>query len=168
MNLEIAEPIGTRPGGTRIWRADYFPLRSAAGEIIGVNGMAEVRAAADALRQSEVKYRSLVETTSDCIWEFDAQACYTYLSPRFREMTGNPPEAYLGKTPLDLLPDDCTQPSRERLVAALAARKPVAALEMPLRRRDGSRSRRGQRASPVRSRGRLPGDAGDGPGHYGT
>ncbi|WP_295622833.1 PAS domain-containing hybrid sensor histidine kinase/response regulator [uncultured Lamprocystis sp.] len=96
----------------------------------------DVRAADAALRDREEQYRSLVETTSDCIWEFDAQARFTYLSPRFREWTGDPPQAYLGKTPLDLLPDDCAAPERERLAAALTARQPVAALEMPLRRRD--------------------------------
>ena len=166
LNLEIIGEADAQSGARRVWRADYFPLRSAAGAIIGVSGIAdditerrameeairalnadlegkveartaEVRAAAHALRQSEEKYRSLVETTSDCIWEFDAQARFTYLSPRFRDMTGDAPEAYLGKTPLDLLPEDTPPPQRERLVVAMTARRPIAALAMPIRRRDG-------------------------------
>jgi PAS domain S-box-containing protein len=39
---------------------------------------------------------------------------------------------------LNDITDDCSAPERERLAAALTARQPVAALEMPLRRRDDS------------------------------
>ena len=41
LNLEVTEESAACPGGRRFWRAQYYPLRSAAGEVIGINGMAE-------------------------------------------------------------------------------------------------------------------------------
>jgi len=41
LNLEVSEETAARPGGRRFWRAQYYPLRSATGEVIGINGMAE-------------------------------------------------------------------------------------------------------------------------------
>ena len=129
----------------------------------------EVRAAYAALQESETRYRSLVETTSDCIWELDAQGRFAYISPRFREMTGDAPEQYLGKTPLALLPDGAPLPDARAIgrragcpTAACGPGNADPASGWPAPRR------RDQRASPLRARGRLPGDAGDGPGHYGT
>ena len=41
LNVEVAEETAARLGGRRFWRAQYYPLRSATGEVIGINGMAE-------------------------------------------------------------------------------------------------------------------------------
>jgi PAS domain-containing protein len=38
------------------------------------------------LRASEEKFRSLVETTSDWIWEVDQHGVYTYASPKVRDL----------------------------------------------------------------------------------
>jgi PAS domain-containing protein len=40
----------------------------------------------EALRENQEKFRSLVETTSDWIWEVDADGIYTYVSPRVRDL----------------------------------------------------------------------------------
>ncbi len=57
-----------------------------------------------ALRESEAKFRGLVESTSDWIWEVDATGVYTYASPRVKEILGYSPEDILGKKPFDLMP----------------------------------------------------------------
>jgi PAS domain S-box-containing protein len=90
------------------------------------------------LRESEAKYRSLVETTTDCIWETDAQGRYTYLSPAFQDLTGFPPADFLGKAPLDLLHEDISpeQVRREKM-AVLAARQPISGIVRKIRHRDG-------------------------------
>lgn len=57
-----------------------------------------------ALRESEEKFRSLVENTVDWFWEIDEATRYCYVSPRIRDLLGYAPEEVLGKTPFDLMP----------------------------------------------------------------
>jgi PAS domain S-box-containing protein len=58
----------------------------------------------EALRQSEDRFRSLVETTSDWIWEVDRNGVYTYASPKVKELLGYEPEEVIGKRPFDFMP----------------------------------------------------------------
>ncbi len=56
-----------------------------------------------ALRKSEQRFRCLVETASDWIWEIDAAGRYTFASSRVQDLLGYAPQEILGKTPLDLM-----------------------------------------------------------------
>jgi len=55
------------------------------------------------LRESEERFRSLVETSSDWVWEIDCNAVYTYVSPKVKELLGYEPPEIIGKTPFDLM-----------------------------------------------------------------
>ena len=57
----------------------------------------------EALRESQEKFRSLVETTSDWIWELDLNGIYTYVSQKVKDLLGYTPDEVLGKTPFDLM-----------------------------------------------------------------
>ena len=59
-----------------------------------------------ALRESEEKFRNLVEATSDWIWETDEEGVYTYASPRVRDLLGYEPHEVVGHTPFDFMPAD--------------------------------------------------------------
>jgi PAS domain S-box-containing protein len=59
-----------------------------------------------ALRVSEERFRSLVEATSDWVWEVDRDGVYTYASPNVKDLLGYKPEEVIGKTPFDLMPKD--------------------------------------------------------------
>jgi two-component system cell cycle sensor histidine kinase/response regulator CckA len=61
------------------------------------------RTAEAMLSKSEDKFRALVETTSDWIWEVDAQARYTYVSPKVKDLLGYDPAEVYGKSPFDLM-----------------------------------------------------------------
>lgn len=56
-----------------------------------------------ALRDSEERFRNLVEASSDWVWEVDENAVYTYVSPKVRDILGYEAEEVLGKTPLDFM-----------------------------------------------------------------
>ncbi len=55
------------------------------------------------LEQSEQRFRSLVETTSDWIWSTDQAGTYTYSSPRVKDLLGYEPEEVVGKTLFDFV-----------------------------------------------------------------
>ncbi|MEB3213931.1 MAG: PAS domain S-box protein, partial [Leptolyngbyaceae bacterium] len=61
---------------------------------------------AEALRQSEQRFRDLVETTNDLVWEEDAQYTITYISPQCQDILGYAPEELIGQSALELIATD--------------------------------------------------------------
>ena len=57
----------------------------------------------EALRESEGKYRSLVETTSDWIWEIDKNNVFTYSNSKISDVLGYEAEEAIGKKPVDFM-----------------------------------------------------------------
>jgi len=62
--------------------------------------------AEEELRQSEERFRSLVENSTDWFWAVDENAVYTYSSPKIRDLLGYEAEEVLGKTPFSFMPPD--------------------------------------------------------------
>lgn len=60
----------------------------------------------ETLRQKEEKYKSLVESTSDILWETNLEAKYTYVSPQFENILGYTPEETIGKSPFDFISEN--------------------------------------------------------------
>ncbi len=58
-----------------------------------------------ALKQSEEKFRGIIETVSDWIWEIDEKGKYTYSSPKVFSILGYTENEVLGKTPFDFMPE---------------------------------------------------------------
>jgi PAS domain S-box-containing protein len=91
-----------------------------------------------ALRESEQRFRSLVETTSDWVWEVDRNGVYIYTSPKVKDLLGYEPEEVIGKTPFNLMPGD----EAERVAALfrdiVESRKPFARLENTNLHKDGN------------------------------
>ena len=56
-----------------------------------------------AVQTGEERYRNLVETTFDWVWETDANGRYTYTSPKVQTLLGYSPAEVLGRTPFDLM-----------------------------------------------------------------
>lgn len=51
-----------------------------------------------------LRYRELVESTSDWLWEVDHRGVYTYVSPGVTQLLGYQPDEVLGRTPFDFMP----------------------------------------------------------------
>jgi PAS domain S-box-containing protein len=86
------------------WSEDDLSILRISSDLIG--RALEQRLVMEALRESEERFRSLTESTSDWIWQIDENAVYTYASPKVKEILGYEPEEILGKTPFDLMPPD--------------------------------------------------------------
>ncbi|MEN6611262.1 MAG: PAS domain-containing sensor histidine kinase [Methanoregulaceae archaeon] len=87
-----------------------------------------VRARRD-LTASEERFRSLVETTSDFIWEVDAAGVYTYASPKVYDHLGYRPEELIGRTPFDLMPPGEAQRIRGEFTRLAHSKLPIHSLE---------------------------------------
>lgn len=60
-------------------------------------------------QHTDQRYRELVESTSDWIWEIDHQGMYTYVSPGVTQLLGYQPDEVLGRTPFDFMPGEEAQ-----------------------------------------------------------
>ncbi len=98
--------------------------------------IADRKQAEQALAESEQRFRALVETTSDWIWEMDHEGVYTYASPKVEELLGYPPDEVLGRKPLDLIAPEDTDQAEETLQEILAAGKPFVRVERTMLRKD--------------------------------
>lgn len=97
----------------------------------------ELQAEREVLRDSEERFRSLVETTSDWIWEVNEHAVYTYVSPKIRDILGYTPDEVVGKTPFDLMPPHEAQRVGTLLERLARDRKPYDRLENANLHKDG-------------------------------
>ncbi len=93
--------------------------------------------AQDRLAASEQRFRDIVEVAGDWIWETDADLRFTYFSERLKEATGIDAAAIIGRTRRDLLGGDPDDPSWQKHLADLEARRPFRDFEYTLRRPDG-------------------------------
>ncbi len=97
-------------------------------------------AAAEAeLRDSRARFRAMVETSSDLVWEVDADIRYTYVSPRVREVLGYEPEELIGRRPFELMPEDEAARVRAFFEPLAAQSAPFVMLENVNLHRDGRR-----------------------------
>ena len=94
--------------------------------------------AKEELKKSEERFRSLVETTSDWVWEVDANGVYTYASPKVRALLGYEPEEIIGRTPFDLMPAEEAERVRTIFQNIVLHKKPIESLENVVCQKDGN------------------------------
>lgn len=82
--------------------SDGSPLRMT-GVMIDID---QRKRAEEGLALSESRFRNMTLTSSDWIWQIDAEGKYTYASDTVARILGFKPEEMLGKTPLDFMPED--------------------------------------------------------------
>lgn len=60
----------------------------------------------EALEESESKFRAIVETTPDAIWEIDLSGTFVYISPRCKEIIGYTQDEMTGSSSFEYLNDE--------------------------------------------------------------
>jgi PAS domain S-box-containing protein len=77
----------------------------------------EMKRAAEALRDSEERFRAMAENASDFISELDEEGRFLFASPSCQEIFGQTPEAFIGKTVAELgVPENVHPDDRKALL----------------------------------------------------
>jgi len=81
------------------------------------------------LRESEERFRSLVESSSDFIWEINKDGVYTYSSPKIKDILGYEPSEIIGTMPFETMPANEANQVEVIFKRMAAAKKPLEILE---------------------------------------
>ena len=118
-------------------------LRTGSGVVIGrlvlLQNITERKQAEEALRESEAKYRTIIENMQDLFYRTDLDGTITMISPSGVALTGyNSPEEMIGVAIQDLYADP---PEREKYLGALRVNGAVSGYPQVLKMKDGTLKR---------------------------
>jgi PAS domain S-box-containing protein len=97
-----------RPGGETLWIEHVCrPVFDETGNFAGMRGsnrdITGRKRAEEARRESEAKYRLIVDTATEGIWMFGPDTMTTFVNTRMAEMTGYSAEELIGRPLTDIL-----------------------------------------------------------------
>lgn len=134
------EIVGLR-GTRRVVQSRSAPLRDASGRVAALLGITrdvtEIKRAQQTLRESEERFRSLLESTSDWVWEVNERWEFTYTSPRVENLLGFAPAEIVGRTLWDLSPAVEKEAVQQRLSREAVRQRAAQCFEHRLRHTDG-------------------------------
>ena len=115
---------------------DYLTKRDADGVSLArtVRHAVERRRCEHALRESEARFRGIVETAEEGILQLDAQGCIRFFNTRMARMLGLPAHTLLGRSFVELVQDDYRALARHLLDSTVPSGRGTA--ELRLVRRD--------------------------------
>ncbi|OPY38207.1 MAG: aerobic respiration control sensor protein ArcB [Methanoregula sp. PtaU1.Bin051] len=131
----MARDITERKKAREELRGAYEQLNAADGELR--RQYKELVQSELQIRESEGRFRSIVETSPDMIWEIDMQGMFRYISPRVTEILGYFPEELIGRSVTNLLTDEARPYIMERIARDGASEESMFTFEVPARHKDG-------------------------------
>jgi PAS domain S-box-containing protein len=120
----------------REWSKEDTRSLETAAEMVGV--YLGRKRAAEALRLSEERFRSLVENANDVIFSMRPDGSLTYLSPKFTDATGYAVEDVLGKTLFPMMHPEDQGRARNWLLHGLESGERFSGYEYRFRHKDGA------------------------------
>ncbi len=87
---------------------DLYAFQYKTGQVgVLFRDITERRMVEEALKESEARYRMILDHSSDAVWVMDRDGIFTYVSPSWKRLTGHDPEDLVGRTFEDIVhPDD--------------------------------------------------------------
>ncbi|NLV28146.1 MAG: PAS domain S-box protein [Methanomicrobiales archaeon] len=91
----------------------------------------------EALEESESKFRAIVETTPDAIWEMDLGGNFVYMSPRCEEILGYTSDELTGSSLSSFLSEDSKKLFQSLLVNVNNRKMGILSFDLPAVHKDG-------------------------------
>jgi len=138
-----------RPTETIRYGKDKKPLRVIASgtpimmgdELIGVvaiyRDISHIRKAEEALRESQERYKNLVENVDELIWEIDTHGIISYVSTKVQDITGYEPREIIGTSFFDFLRKEALEQNRNVFKKSIVEKKLLSTLELAAIHKDG-------------------------------
>jgi PAS domain S-box-containing protein len=92
----------------------------------------------EALRDSEERFRSIVEATNEWIWSINLEGTLTYTNPAVENILGYKPEELLGRNSLDYMHEADRREFEDSFAQHISEKRGWAGLVIRWRHRDGS------------------------------
>jgi PAS domain S-box-containing protein len=91
----------------------------------------------NALRDSEKKFRTIIENTIDWVWQVDNEGIYNYVSPQAEQILGYKPSEIIGKTPFDFMRADEADRVKKLFIQISSRHEKIIGLEDWMLAKDG-------------------------------
>ena len=109
--------------GERPWTATETETLQIFAEIVGT--IIVRNDAQEAVRVSQARYRALVETTPDWVWEMNEQLSLTYVSPQSERLLGYTADELLGHSPLEYMTEEDAKRAAAETADLFGNRRPM-------------------------------------------
>ncbi|MGH3021272.1 MAG: PAS domain S-box protein [Gaiellaceae bacterium] len=148
------ETVRTHEDGTPVDIAyTYSPIRDAAGTVVGISAIGQDvtdrKRAEAAIRESEAKFRSFVETTEEWVWAIDEHGITTYSNPAVERILGYAVDEVMGRSSLDFMVEEDRDAALEELATPAAGTEGWSGLVVRWRAKDGSVRHLESTATPI-------------------
>jgi PAS domain S-box-containing protein len=131
----------------------YSPIRDRSGGVVGVSAIGqditERKRAEVAIRESEAKFRSFVETTEEWVWAIDEHGVTTYSNPAIERILGYTPAQVVGVDALDFMLEEDRTLVESELPGLVERKEGWSGLVVRWRHRDGSVRHLESTATPI-------------------
>jgi two-component system cell cycle sensor histidine kinase/response regulator CckA len=143
----------TKDGRSKWAMASWGPIRDGYGRQVGIQGserdVTGRKQAELALSESEERFRSVLESILEWVWEADREGRITYTNSAIEPITGRSREALIGKSILELIHEDDRSEVLRRLPALLQAKEGWKGWLIRCHRKDGGLSYLEMSGAPI-------------------
>jgi len=119
------------------------------GRVWSFRDVTERKRAEGALRESEARHRSIIETTAEWIWEMDLTGTHTFTNPGVTDILGYAPEEVIGQSVLSLMHPEDSAAVKAALPRLIAEKQGWRGWTLRWRHKDGSYRYLESNASPL-------------------
>ena len=139
-------PILTKSGEERFIQWRNLEISDATGStgLISLGIDITERRLAEALRESQDRYKTLVESAIEIIYQTDHRGHFTFVNPVVTRVLGFSPEECVGRHYLDLVAPEAREETRAFYRAQVAQRTATSYLQLPVITKTGERAWLGQ------------------------